>query len=166
MGAHTVPFNVKATRWLGIYLDSRLGFSEHVAISARKARTAERRLSSMVARHGVPPLSARHLQEAIVGSTLMYGSEVAWRGQKGMCRTFQKSINRMSKATLGALPSTTVAFLQAEGRSVPVEARLNGRQEAFAIRLASRDGPQERLLNVRAGLGSRLRDMVGIRNRE
>ena len=67
---------------------------------------------------------------------------------------------------MGVLPSTTVAFLQAEGGSVPAEARLNGRQEAFAIRLAFRDGPQERLLSVRAGLGSRLRDMVGIRNRE
>ena len=30
----------------------------------------------------VPPLSARHLQEAIVESTLMYGSEVSRRGQK------------------------------------------------------------------------------------
>ena len=84
---HSFPFNVKATRWLGICPDSRPGFSEHVAISTRKARTAERRLSSMVARHGAPPLSARHLQEAIVGSTLMYGSEVVWKGQKSMCRT-------------------------------------------------------------------------------
>ena len=56
--------------------------------------------------------------------------------------------------------------MQAEGGSVPAEARLSGRQEAFAIRLASRDGPQERLLNVRAGLGSRLRDMVGIGNKK
>ena len=79
-----------------------------------------------------------------------------------MCRTFQKSINRMSRATLGVLPSTLVAFLQAEGGSVPAEARLNGRQEAFAIRLASRDGLQGQLLRVRTGLGSRLKNMVGI----
>ena len=62
VGANRVPFNIKATRWLGIYLDSRLSFTEHTRISARKARTAEGRLRSMVARHGVPPLSARHLR--------------------------------------------------------------------------------------------------------
>lgn len=33
VGSRQVPFNAKATRWLGIYLDSRLRFSEHVAIS-------------------------------------------------------------------------------------------------------------------------------------
>ena len=66
IGDHRIPFNARATRWLGIYLDSRLSFTEHTRVSARKARAAERRLTSMVARHGVPPLSARHLQEAIV----------------------------------------------------------------------------------------------------
>ena len=52
VGNHRVPFNIKATRWLGIYLDSRLSFTEHTRISARRARTAEGRLRSMVARHG------------------------------------------------------------------------------------------------------------------
>ena len=84
IGEHRIPFNIRATRWLGIYLDSRLSFMEHARVSAGKARTAEGRLRSMVARHGVPPLSARHLQEAIVTSTMMYGAEVTWRGQKGM----------------------------------------------------------------------------------
>ena len=103
MGSHRVPFNVRATRWLGIYFDSRLRFSEHAARSTQKARVAEKILSSIVARHGVPPLAARHLQEAIVGSTLMYGSEVTWRGQSAMGRAFQRSINRMSRAIMGVL---------------------------------------------------------------
>ena len=118
------------------------------------------------ARHGVPPLSARHLQEAIVGSTLMYGSEVVWRGQRSMCQAFQRSINRMTRATLGVPPSTPVAFLQAEGGSIPAEARLDGRQEAFAVRLASREGQQGRLLQAGTGLGSRLRSAVGTENIE
>ena len=116
VGSHQVPFNAKATRWLGIYQDSRLRFSEHVAISAQRARIAERRLSSIVTRHGVPPIAARHLQEAIIGSTLMYGAEVAWRGQRGMSQTVQRTVNRMSRASLGVLSSTPVAFLQAEGQ--------------------------------------------------
>ena len=90
----------------------------------------------------------------------MYGSEVTWRGQKSMSRTFQKNINRMARATLGVLPSTPVAFLQAEGGSIPAEARLDGRQEAFAIRLASKEEPADGLLRTATGLGSRLGGMI------
>ena len=74
------PYNRKVTRWLGIWIDSRLSFRENVTASVKRARRAERRLSSSMRRNGVPPLSARHLQ-AIVGSILMYESEVTWRGQ-------------------------------------------------------------------------------------
>lgn len=112
-------------------------------------------------RHGVPPLAARHLQEAIIGSTLMYGSEVTWRGQKSMSGTFQRIINRVSRATMGVLASTPVVFLQAEGGSMPAAARLDRRQEAFAIRLASSSRrPHEDLLRSEIGLGSRLRRAV------
>ena len=58
-------------------------------------------------------------------------------GPEGVERTFQKSINRMAKASLGVLPSAPVAFLQAEGRSLPAWARLEKRQAAVATRLAS-----------------------------
>ena len=126
--------------WLGIYLDLRLSFGEHVTRSAGRARTAEKRLRSIVTRHEVPPIAARHLQEAIVGSTLMYGSEVTWGGQKGMERTFQRSINGMAGASLGVLPSTPDAFLQAEAGSLPARARVDRRQSAFATRLISAPG--------------------------
>ena len=66
----------------------------------------------------------------------------------------------MTRATLGVLPSTPVAFLQAEGGSVPAEARLNGRPEAFAVRLMSRDEPRDGLLRAGTGLGAMLRSLV------
>lgn len=78
-----------------------------------------------------------------------------------MSRAFQRSINRVARATLGVLPSTPVAFLQAEGGSMPAVARLDRRQEAFAIRLASRsEGPHGRLLQSRVGLGLRLKEAI------
>ena len=164
VGSHQVPFNVKATRWLGIYLDSRLGFSEHAARSVQGARISEKRLSSIVARHGVPPFAARHLQEAIVGSTLMYRSEITWRGQKGMSKAFQRGINRMSRSSLGVLSSIPVAFLQAEGGSTPAVARLDRRQEAFAVRLAlATRGPHTNLVQATASLGQRLGEIWGKR---
>ena len=109
-------------------------------------------------------LAARHLQEAIVGSTLMYGSEIAWRGQASMSRAFQRSINRMSRSSLGVLSSTPVTFLQAEGGSLPAKGRLDRRQEAFAIRLASTTpGPHTSLLRgtPSSGLGQRIRGLIG-----
>ena len=74
--------------------------------------------------------------------------------------SFQLGINRMTRATLGVLPSTPVSFLQAEGGSVPAEARLRGRQEAFAVRLASKSEGKGGL-SAGVGLGKRLQDMVG-----
>lgn len=43
----------------------------------------------------------------------------------------------MSGASLGVLPSTPVAFLQAEGGSPPPRAILDRRQGAWATRLGS-----------------------------
>ena len=45
-------------------------------------------------------------------------------------------------------------------RCVPAVARLQGRQEAFAVRLAARREPADGLLEAGTGLGKRLRDMT------
>lgn len=49
----------------------------------------------------------------------------------------------MSRATLGVHPSTPVAFLQAEGGSIPAVARLARRQGAFPMRLAMTRNTQQ-----------------------
>lgn len=68
----------------------------------------------------------------------------------------------MARAILGVLPSTPVAFLQAEGGSLPARARLDKRQAAFEFRLASAPGgPHTGLLGARTGLGERLRESLG-----
>ena len=55
------------------------------------------------------PISARHLQEAIVGSTLMYGTEITWRGQRSMEEEKKKIEAEAAAATVAheAHPSTT-----------------------------------------------------------
>lgn len=52
----TVPFNRKATRWLGVWIDSRLSWKEHIRVYEGKARRVERRISSLVRKNGVPPI--------------------------------------------------------------------------------------------------------------
>lgn len=72
-----------------------------------------------------------------MSSTLMYGSEAAWRGHRYHQEEVQKVLNRMARSTLGTLPSTPVAFLESEGGSMPGFARLQLRQEAFAARVCA-----------------------------
>ena len=101
--------------------------------------------------------------------TTQDGSIVTWRPQPYSNFAIALGIlvkSRMARATLGVLPSTPVAFLQAEGGSVPAEARLNGRQEAFAIRLASREEPTDGLQRAGTGLGSRLGGIIELEEEE
>ena len=48
VGNSTIGYNRGATRWLGIWIDSRLSFRENASISASRARRAEARLTSFM----------------------------------------------------------------------------------------------------------------------
>lgn len=50
-----------------------------------------------------------------MGSTLTGGAKTTWRGQASVAEKVQSTLNRISRATLGALPSTPVAFLRQGG---------------------------------------------------
>ena len=157
-----VPFNRGAARWLGIWLDFRLSFREDIRISATRARRAEARLPSTARRHGVPPLPARHLQEAIVASASLYGAEAKWRGQRFVEEEVQRSVNRISRATLGVMRSTPVSSLSAVGGSMPARVRSNQRQAAFAARTISSSFPSTRRIAFGSSpLASRLRRALG-----
>lgn len=166
VGDQTIPYNRRATRWLGIWIDSRLSFRENTIVSAARVKKAETRLASFVRRNGVPPLSARHLQEVIIGSTLMYGSEVTWRGQAFMRVSIQRAINRMSRSSLGVLRSTPIAFLEAFGGSMLVVPRLDMRQAAYVGRVTSAEAEGIRAIAPGGGalavrLRGSLQDVLG-----
>ena len=128
----------------------------------RRPEPGKKRLSAFMRRNGVPPLSARHLQEAIVGSTLMYGTEITWRDQSFMRNGIQRAINRMSRASLGVFGSTPVGFLEAMGGSMPAVPRLKMRQAAYAGRVSSASQPSTRhLISGRNPPAVRLRETIG-----
>lgn len=76
VGDCRIGYNRRAARWLGIWIDSRLSFRENTSISADRARRVEARLTSFMRRNGVPPLSARHLQEAMFDVNVRIGGHV------------------------------------------------------------------------------------------
>ena len=166
MGAsHRVCFNPESTRWLGIWLDASLKLAENRRRRIGKTRQAEARLRRIVSQFGVPPAAARNLQAAIVQGTMLYASELTWNGKKGVEEEYQLAINRMSRASLGAFPSTPRGIIMAESGFTPARALLDHRRARFAQRLIARPqggrGP-EVILDRYADITARLRSAARI----
>ena len=90
----------------------------------------------------------------------MYGSEVTWRGQRFMQDGIQRAINRMSRASLGVLRSTPVAFLESFGRSMQAGLRLQLRQACYAGRVMSSESEVRDIAKGRGEFARRLRSSM------
>ncbi|ODM18007.1 hypothetical protein SI65_06795 [Aspergillus cristatus] len=134
---HCVPFNLEATRWLGVWLDSGLNLKAHYQTCMRKARAAENRVQRLCQSHGLAPGLARQVQVAAVQSVALYGAELWWQGQKDQLVGIQLMINRQARATTGMLKSTPVGPLVREAGLAPAEALLEARQLRYTTRLLS-----------------------------
>ena len=170
VGDRRIFFADGAVRWLGVWLGSSLALSENRRRCVNRARQAEARIRRLVNKNGIPPTSARNVQTAIVQGTLLYASELTWQGSgakgaggKAMERDYQKIINRMGRATIGAFQPTPLGILAAESKLAPAGPLLDFRQACFAKRLMARPkghhGPEEILERRRAELTERLRQI-------
>ena len=63
---------------------------------------------------------------------MLYAAELTWGGQKGVEGEYQRAINRMARAALGAFRSTPQGILAAESGLTPALALLDHRQARFA----------------------------------
>lgn len=68
----------------------------------------------LVNTHGVPPASARNLQQAVVQGALLYVSEIMWNGKKVLEGEYQAVINRMGPTTLGVFQSKPLGIMAGE----------------------------------------------------
>ena len=166
----TVPFARKATRWLGVWLDWTLGLRDSRKRVLERAKRADKAVQKMVGKYGVPPASARNLQQALVHGTLLYAAELTWKGTKKEEREVQVLTNRMGRASLGVRRSTPVGIIMVESALPPARALLDHRQASFALRLLSRpvnSGGQEEILSHRnSKLTARIRRRCGLRREE
>jgi len=81
VGEREIGFNKKATRWLGIWLDSHLTLKEHQKTMAKKARKAMARLRRLMGQMGLTSANCRKVMIACVQAVALYGSELWWRGE-------------------------------------------------------------------------------------
>ena len=63
---------------------------------------------------------------------MLYAAELTWSGQKGVEGEYQRAINRMARAALGAFRSTPQGILAAGSGLTPALALLDHRQARFA----------------------------------
>ena len=96
---------------------------------------------------------------------MLYASELTWNGKKGFEDEYQLAINRMSRASLGAFPSTPRGIIMAESELTPARALLDHRRARFTQRLIARpqggQGPEE-ILDRNADITARLRNAARI----
>lgn len=117
-------------------LDSALHLRESRRRSMNRARAAEASIRRLVTKFGVPPSSARNLQQAIVQGTMLYPSELTWNGSK-MEGEIQTAINWMGRAFLGVRRTTPSASSQRRAVSLRPELCLTTARR-FALRLMAR----------------------------
>ena len=151
-------------------MDSALTFRESWRRSTNRAREEEAALRRLVTGHGLPPASARNLQQVIVSGTLLYASEPTWNGSRKMERDTQLILNRMGRASLGVRRTTPLGIVAAESSLTPARPLLDHAQARFALRLMSRPrggGGQEEILEKRSSaLTARVRERSGLGRRE
>ena len=139
-GGQTIRFNQEATRWLGLWLDSRLNFSSHFSERLKRAKTAEVRIRGLSKTYGLPPALVRRIQIAAVQSVVLYGAELWWKNQKTHQNEIQKLLNRQARSITGMYPSTPVAALMSEsGLIPPIFYSIFGSVNMHTASLASRN---------------------------
>jgi ribonuclease HI len=150
IGTHQVKESTKPLRWLGVYFDRKLRFTEHVNIMAAKAYTVGNALKSLgnTAR-GVP---AWHLQRAVTACVLKkcyFAAETWWPGKERKDGTSNQVLKHLqalerviltsARAILPVYKTTQMSALYREARLRPPEIELTLIAETFAARTARLD---------------------------
>ncbi|KAF4471945.1 reverse transcriptase [Fusarium albosuccineum] len=139
----------KAMRWLGVWFDRKLSFKEHVekwTTKATKISNLLRRIANT--QNGPPPEATRKAVKACVEPTLLYGSEVWYRGrnEEGSIQGTQYLLDRMHKTYMSSLRATAPVWkttplpaIYRESGLPPLDILIESHRRRFAARLQSID---------------------------
>jgi ribonuclease HI len=143
----------RSIRYLGIWLDRKLGFRKHVETMAAKGRRVAsgiQALSNTV--RGAPVQLLRQAVQACVLTVLCYGAEAWWPGStriargREVCNQVASHVNKLDlvlrDAIRGALPvykTTPIPALHREIGIQPMKLALDHRRAAFAARIKRLD---------------------------
>ena len=111
----------QSTKFLGIYLDSKLSFNEHIKHVTKKATTSLMQCSKVGPTWGLTPRSCKWIYEKAVRPILSYGSFV-W------VNALQKKHNvNALRMISGAMPSTpTNNYIEGEAAKSLIRVKASG----------------------------------------
>ncbi|KAL5629405.1 hypothetical protein BROUX41_001011 [Berkeleyomyces rouxiae] len=173
IGPDTIPPN-KATRWLGIYLDTRLDFHLHVRTMTSRAARATAHVRSLAnAVRGVPANLLRLAATAAVFPVLLYGASIWYHGsqrhldrgnldmarQRRLIDMISKVTTNVAKAIVPAYRTTPHAALYREAGILPAPLMLDRCRRDAAVRATGLDEhhPLARMIRSRASTRLTLR---------
>jgi hypothetical protein len=127
-----------SVRWLGIWLDNKLSFKEHIKIKTTAATRAYYVLKSLAtSQNGMSLQNLRQIYTATIIPVIDYGAEIWWQGQKTMIKSLETLQNKAIRSILGAFKTTPIAALEAEAAIPPTGLRLNQLKRRYSLRLIS-----------------------------
>lgn len=122
-------------KWLGIYLDNRLSFKEHIATKTSQARQAFSRLNRLAnSERGLSPQATRQLYLACVTSVADYGSPIYWKAQSYAISMLQPLHNIVCRKILGAFRTSPALPTSIEAGLTTPAIRLNTATRKYALR--------------------------------
>jgi len=83
VGEHDVPFNQHATRWLGVWIDSKMTLKEHHSARVKKAQREMHCIRRLTGQMGLCPDACKWALVACVQASALYGAELWWDDRKG-----------------------------------------------------------------------------------
>ena len=125
----------ESLKWLGVYIDSRLTFKEHVTrktIDASRVFHQIERLSNT--ERGLSFQAMRQLYIACVSSIADYGVPIWWNGQKGFLDKFQKLQNQALRKILGTFKTSPIRAMEVEASIAPPIVRINKICRSYVLR--------------------------------
>lgn len=131
---------VENTKYLGVYLDSKLSWNKHIDLSIDKCRRSLWATKAMVAKNwGLNPKKAVWIYKQIIQPRLTYGALVWWHKAQTQANTRKLcSLQRIAlMLATGATKSTPSAALEAALNMCPLNTKIKAIALAGCLRLKS-----------------------------
>jgi hypothetical protein len=126
----------KSVKWLGIHIDRKLTFKEHVnkrvanatrtLFSISRLQNTEWRLSSM---------TSRQLYMTCTSAISNYGSEIWWKNQRQFRNKLQKLQNAALKKILEAFRISSIVVMKIEANLKSINIRLDQKNQKLGLKM-------------------------------
>jgi len=127
----------ESLKWLGIYLDSRLNFKEHVTQKVAEATRVFHQIERLSnTERGLSFQAMRQLYIACICSIADYGVPIWWSNQQYLLDKYQKLQNQALLKILGAFKHSPIRAMEIEASLPPPAARFNKICRSYALRTA------------------------------